>query len=726
MTTLDLRTLIQRQPAFNHLNDAQLEWLEQEIEQITLPAGQMLMRQGERGDSMYLLLSGVLDVRLSIDGAERRVATLESGAPVGETQLLTGGIRTASVYALEDCTLLNLSGKALASIEAKDQKLHLALLDFIRQRQRHRRLFDILKSIFGEVDIDTLNQVHANAAWLTVPRGKVLFNQGDQADAWYILLDGLLDVQVSREKGATISINRIHNGSSFGEAALLCDQPRAATIVAARDSQLAAISRDTFDKLCVTHPDRLATLTRTLVSQITQPAPARIASDCFVIESKSPRGPAHEIAVHLTDQLAHYGTCTHIDCERLLTDFELPPAALTDESHPAWHRISLIMDELEQQTRYVLLELNSTAPAWKTFCFNRADTFLDVVAADDSVGDWETATDTRDRYLLLLQPPERRLPKGTLAWLNASRANRHLHLRAINHNEIARVARFITGKAIGLVLGGGGARGYGHIGAWQALQDAEVPIDLVGGTSIGSVIAANIALGLSCEQIIEKQKQAIALRPFKKFTLPLVSFVSGKAIDNLAQVSFGDIQIEDLWLPYYCVSTNLTTAQQIVYTRGSLWRATRASGAIPVVTTPVVEGGELLVDGGIVNNLPCDIMRVQGAGHVIASSVSPASNLRVNVARLPTAWQLLLDRLLPWRRRYSVPGMIDILLSTMVLADSQKLTQATACADMLLELPVNQFGMLQFDALLDLVAAGRAHTTARLSETGALDFLNVN
>ena len=123
--------------------------------------------------------------------------------------------------------------------------------------------------------------------------------------------------------------------------------------------------------------------------------------------------------------------------------------------------------------------------------------------------------------------------------------------------DFARLARFLAGRAIGLVLGGGGARGFAHIGILRALREANISIDMVGGTSMGASIAAQYALGWSPRRMLEENRRVwVKLRPQKDYTLPIVSLLSSRIAVRCARLMYGDTQIEDLWLRFFCVSSS--------------------------------------------------------------------------------------------------------------------------------------------------------------------------
>ena len=251
------------------------------------------------------------------------------------------------------------------------------------------------------------------------------------------------------------------------------------------------------------------------------------------------------------------------------------------------------------------------------------------------------------------------------------------------------------------MLGGGGARGFAHLGVYQALEELGIPVDMVCGTSMGAPIAGLIAQGCSSGDVDMRSREAF--HEIIDFTLPMVSLIAGRRISATIEKQTGSWDIEDYWLPFFCVSTSLSTAQPVIHDRGSSWRAIRSSVSIPGVLPPVPERGQLLVDGGVLNNLPVDIMReLNPFGTVIAVDVvSPNGPVAASdYGTELSGWRLLMNRMLPWLRAPAVPGIATTMMQSMVAGSSLKRQQILeqGLADVYLNINVVGVGMLQFDA----------------------------
>ena len=227
--------------------------------------------------------------------------------------------------------------------------------------------------------------------------------------------------------------------------------------------------------------------------------------------------------------------------------------------------------------------------------------------------------------------------KGTAGWLALHDAKMHHHIR--NDVDIERLARLMTGRAIGLVLAGGGARGVAHYGVIWALREHGMPIDLVGGTSIGSIVAGMVAAEWPREKMLQCYEDTFSGRsPLTDFTIPTVALLSGRRIGNWLEKWFGGLDIEDLPLGFFCLSANLTKGGPAIHDKGKLATWIRASISIPGIFPPLIDEGQIYVDGGIINNMPVDVMRGLGRGPIIAVDIHSdtpfTASTETKVARL--------------------------------------------------------------------------------------------
>jgi predicted acylesterase/phospholipase RssA len=362
---------------------------------------------------------------------------------------------------------------------------------------------------------------------------------------------------------------------------------------------------------------------------------------------------------------------------------------------------------------------------WTDICLRQADVVLVVgrsagrprpglralLPDDDALG-------RPRRELVLLYETGRQPPPGTAQWLTHLDFDAHHHVNEGESESHARLGRMLTGTAVGLVLGGGGARGFAHIGVLRALEEKGVAVDLIGGTSMGAFIGAQCACDLDWGTMLEHNRRAfVESGSLMDYTLPMLSVVAGRRFYRLIKSVFGDRRIEDLRRPYYCVATNLTRADIVVHRTGPLYRSVATSMAIPGMVPPVFREGEILVDGGLLNNLPADVMRRCGRGPVFAVSVS-AGPLAVerDYPDCLSGWKLLWSRVNPFARSIRVPNLTTILARSATLRPSPPQPPRAADIDLLFEPPVSHIRLLDWSALETLVDIGYRSTLERLEQ----------
>jgi predicted acylesterase/phospholipase RssA len=249
-----------------------------------------------------------------------------------------------------------------------------------------------------------------------------------------------------------------------------------------------------------------------------------------------------------------------------------------------------------------------------------------------------------------------------------------------------------------------------HIGAMRAVRDHGIPVDLIGGTSSGALIAGLLAKGFDCETLFEECRQQVsAAGSLLDITLPLMSLVAGRRIARILEYAFSDLLIEDLWIPYFCVSSNLTRARMMVHRRGSLRRAVRASISLPGILPPVVEDRDLLVDGGLMNKLPVDVMRgLCNGGKVLAMSISAGGGPESAqpFGEHVSGWRLLGRRLNPFRSHAETPNIASILHCATLVNSAQAQELLEREADLCIHVTPPRIGLFDYHGLGAMVEAG--------------------
>jgi NTE family protein len=374
----------------------------------------------------------------------------------------------------------------------------------------------------------------------------------------------------------------------------------------------------------------------------------------------------------------------------------------------------------------VLLVGDETPSAWTERCCRRSDELLLIAhAAQPPVlhpieeqflvqrpGRAEAA-----EILVLLHAEDEHCPSGTAAWLARRTVADHVHVRPAVQRDLARLARLQSRSAVGLVLAGGGARGLAHLGVMRALHERGIEVDWVGGTSIGSVMAALLASDRPLDEIMATARRAFAVNPTGGLNLvPLLSLLSGARLKRVVRQAMSELLrsepgIEDLWKNCFCVSSNYSRASELVIKRGPLLRSLLSSIAIPGALPPVLIDGDLVCDGGTFNNFPADVMRVQrGVGRVIGVDLGAGKPRRIENAEVPGTWTLLRDRLRPRKsRHYRFPSLVAYLMNVTILYSTSRQREARKLCDLYFNPPLVRVGMLQWRSFDTIVEQGYRH-----------------
>jgi predicted acylesterase/phospholipase RssA len=211
------------------------------------------------------------------------------------------------------------------------------------------------------------------------------------------------------------------------------------------------------------------------------------------------------------------------------------------------------------------------------------------------------------------------------------------------------------------------------------------------------------------------KKVYVEIKPQFEYTFPILSFVNPKKAQECGVMIYGDADVCDTWIPFFCVSSNLTTAQQVVHTRGLLRDAVLASAALPAFVPPILQGNELLVDGGLLNNVPTDVMREAGCGVVLASEVSVEEDSVFSSDRVPSAWEILHGKFRP-SRRVKFPSMLELAFRASMLYSTSMQNSSIQSADFCFRPPIDRFGLVDFLRIDEIVALGHDYATSVIPE----------
>ena len=589
-----------------------------------------------------------------------------------------------------------------------------------------------LNALFGELGPRLLEFARERAEWVSLPAGEVLMRQGERGDAAYLAVSGRLRVYIADEAGRQRMVREMGRGELIGEISLYTGEPRTATVVAVRDTVLVRLERAQFEELLALDPRVSMFFTSRVIQRLRtehlrRPWPAPVTVALMPVTAGL---DAVQFARDLAAQLKAHGRVAVLDSSAAPVAAAL--GAASEGGREADARVALAIDTVEAGHDFVLLLADAGPSAWTRSCVHHADEILLLADATQSpvVSALEQAelVDGGARLeaaqiLVLVHPAEARVARGARAWRERRPVAGHVNLRRDHAPDLARLARILARKAVGLVLAGGGARGFAHLGIWRKLREAGVEIDFVGGTSIGALMAVPIAADMPIDEALGMAHRAFGHSPTSDYNLlPLVSLIKGGRMKAamrgaLTEIAGGEVDIEELWKSYFCVASNYSQAREQVIAGGVLERAMRATAAIPGALPPVVMDGDLLCDGGTFNNLPVDAMRqMRGVGCVIGVDLGVHSARRLEFDDVPGSWELLADRLRPRsKRRYRLPSLISYLLNVTILYSVSRRDEVKRASDVYFNPPLYKVGLLDWSRFDAIVGQGEAHAAEVLA-----------
>ncbi len=554
---------IKTNPLFETLTDTTWETFSKHLEHITLKKGEFLFHQNEPCSAMYIVTHGELQTIMDEKGNKIKSGKIKENMPVGEIQILSGGKRTAGVYALTNTKLIKIPKTAIEYLEKKDTPTVTQMARIIKQRLRQNRLIKLLPAFLGPLNEKIINEIENHTEWRHLKRDQILFHQGDSEDNLYILVCGRLKAVVTSNENERV-VGEIEPGESIGEMAMFSPEPRSASIHAVRDSELIMFTKKNFEDFSKKYPQILMAVTRTIIARLrrTISAPEKKESPLSIaILPITDNVPSADFCEQLASHLSSIKPTLHLNSKSLDKLMGTPGISRTPENQGQSIRVSAWLDEQEHNYSFIVYEADKKASNWTKRCARQADRVL--LLADTSGGPSKSNIEEKlfaggngitsaGQTLVLLHRNGNPLPSGTGNWYKDRQLENHHHIYLDRDADFARLARYISGRTTGLVLGGGGARGLAHIGVLRAFQEAGISIDSIGGTSMGAVIASQYALGWDIETMVRTNKTIfLEQKPFKDFTLPLVSFLKSKKIGNIIKEGYGGAEIEDLLINFF-------------------------------------------------------------------------------------------------------------------------------------------------------------------------------
>jgi len=558
-------------------------------------------------------------------------------------------------------------------------------------------------SLFREFNETEFNDITKSASIIELDKNALLYKRHDPTNAFYILLHGHLHVTLVDKSGNDKIIGEINENEVVGEMSLITDDLRSATIYASRRSRLVCLTKDKFDILWHNNPEILKVMIKQIVLRLQK-------------LTKSLSGDQLKRHFMLVGNNKDINLPAFIESIKAINDGSLKIIEYNDiakyiHNHSKQDLLQYL-DNLDQEYNTLLFIYKKDQPDWNANCIALSDRLIVVAdATKKSLYSDETkillddpqAFNGQNTELILLHPKSTNYPKDTATWLKDGHYFRHHHARKDNDADTARLYRYLTGKAIALVLAGGGSRSMSQLGVLKAFEEYGIPIDCVGGASQGAINCWLISTGKPYKWIVSTLISTLPLFKscLKKFTLPLYAILSANSATKALQDSTEGTHMEDMWKLNFSVSVDLSHRKEAIFSQGPAWKSIRASISLPAVFIPVAFEGSILVDGSVMNNMPVDIMKDQflhNDGLVIAIDLE--NKTRDTKYQIPDKYsflKILLGKLGVKKYQSNIPSIFDTLLRSLLVTAHNKTQENGALADILITLPVSNYKLLDYD-----------------------------
>lgn len=798
--------------------------LSSDVEIVFFPKGAVLVEQGERNPGLYYVIDGFLDISVPADGNGSGGDTFGSMprqndvASSSEFKLFAGDAfenrtrsssiqnhdRTSkrdqprrSLYLTKPGGLAGYLGTISsrksyvdvtaktdvyvgflprASIERIVEKYPIVLLTMAK------RLTSLLPRLILHIDFAL--------EWVQIDAGQTIYQQGDESDAIYIVLNGRLRMLEEGVDGKVNVVGEYGQGDGVGELGVLTGTRRSGTLHAIRDTELAKLPKTLFNSIALENPEITIKISRIIAMRMRDMTSGRAVEKISDRTSKQAGGnpsstlnlrtvailpvtsgvPVVEFSSRLLQALTQIGTpngATSLNQASILNHL----------GRHAFNRMGRLklsqhLADLEEKYGLVLYVADTNVnSAWTHTCISQADCILMVGLAEGSpaIGEYERfllTTKTTARKELVLLHAQRYCPPGLTRrwlrnrmWINGSHHHVHMAFRSNTEpvhpqtrrfgtalkqrvqvlqaeiqkytsrrvqqtplysedtpfkGDFHRLARRLTGKSVGLVLGGGGARGIAHIGIIRALEEAGVPIDIVGGTSIGAFVGALYAWDADMVPMYGRAKKfsgrmGSMWRFALDLTYPSASYTTGHEFNRGIFKTFGTAQIEDFWLEFYCNTTNISKSRPDIHRSGYVWRYVRASMSLAGLVPPLCdENGSMLVDGGYLDNLTVAHMKSLGADVIFAIDVGSDDDqtLQHYGDSLSGFWALL-NRWNPFSSAVNPPTLSEIQAKLAYVSSIDTLERAkTMPGCRYMRPPIEHYGTLEFGKFEEIYQVG--------------------
>lgn len=566
-------------------------------------------------------------------------------------------------------------------------------------------IFLIKKSdLFSSMDEAHCKKLIQLTTLVILENNHVLFNQGDASDSMYFVVKGQLQAYTEVNKTPKI-VGIIKQGEAVGELGVFSQKPRSLSIKSIALTVVLRLSRDHFIQFW--EADTSTAFQMKMIERIV------LRAQNVIKLLSNEKSNQHSVMLSLSDdpipdafieQIKKNSNPLHLF---ILDDAFFANSPLTLE------RIKHLYIQADIEKKSLLFILSKTKGQAK----NPSDEVISeeyqmILANSDNIyflGCMDNTPQmskrssyitekyifplTAKKFLVLLHKNSDALTStNTRKWLELSHFSLHHHVRLTNDEDFKRLIRYIRDKPIGLVLSGGGSKGWAAIGVIKALMEENIPIDAIGGTSAGSIIATIFAIFQNYEDTYNLSKKMFHLGyediSFANLCFPLVSLTNGKILTEFLQNDFANILAENIWIPNFSIACNLNTGEEVCQRTGLVWENIRASCSLPFIYPPMVRNGQIYVDGGLLNNLPVDQMQtlLGKQAFIIAVNVSPTKEDKTfyNFPLVMPFSTSILARIKLFYRNFKYPPLLTSLINSLLIGSSARAKANAESANLLI------------------------------------------
>lgn len=725
-------------PLVESINAERWDVLANHISFKELAEGESLFHEGGQSENLFMVVEGELSLYLNSQktGDKFYLHSRGKGETAGDFAVLNGGLHLVSAIASKPTWVARFPRFAFELLADIDPGILAHVYDTAAELSRRVMLAKVFLDMFGDIATDTMNDLLDRTEIRHYTSGEVLINEGDEADGLHIVVSGRLQVETLSVDNDRILLAEVKAPETVGELALLSDSARSATVFAIRESTVAFLKKEHFNELIAQRPNMLMPLSRLIVQRHVEKSrqPKDNSRDQGIaIIPLDRRLPLRRFLHQLKREMRSIGNPLMLDARGFDTLYGKKGAAHTEFSDVFNSAIAEWLDDKENSFQEILYLTDLNWSAWTKRCINRADRIILLAdaSADNSSKLREIEHELRNMLnnvrfhravdLVLLHAKSTEQPNRTARWLRKRELNAYHHVRIDDNAHMARLARRLCGCARGIVFSGGGARGYAHLGVQRVIEENGINIDYIGGSSMGGLLGASMAMGQNTEKINALSSVFANKKALFDYTLPLASLLKSAKLTRFCHEVYGETRIEDLWIPFFCVSSNLADGKEVVHDRGPLWRVVRSTISLPGIFSPVpTPSGQLLIDGAVLNTFPVDIMqqRLDGKGSIIGVNVSQIVEIReyYNYGTSLSGWHVLLSRLNPFAKKIRIPRLVETLLRSTDIKSIIRLNETKAMLDVLIEPKVSEIPLMEFKSYKKISDIGYEEAQKVLAE----------